>query len=284
MNLDRLHRLLVDAVRASYGDAESTGVLLSGGIDSSTVACLAPDLPAFTGYYKGAAYDERPWARLVAKGREWHEIEITPQDFMDCIDGFLRDVSPPYEGPGAFGQYMVSKYVSQHVDVVLSGEGGDELFGGYARLHIVAGQPVPEGYDDYELPEGYPTDLAEALEWEWTVNLPALLALDAQVTSAHGLIARAPMAEHPPLISYVLSLDPQERVGKWALRRAMADVVPLEILERRDKRGFPVPFVGWAQGPLRGFIAERIGYVPDPNKPWDRKWWNDLCQGQAALV
>ena len=57
-----------------------------------------------------------------------------------------------------------------------------------------------------------------------------------------------------------------------------------KILARTDKRGFPVPYVEWAQGPLRDFIGERIGYVPDVGKPWERQWWIDLCQGQTALV
>ena len=141
-----------------------TGVLLSGGIDSSTVAYFAAGLPLFTGYYEGEAYDERPWAALLTEGREWHEILITPDDFAASIDGFLSVIRPPYEGPGAFGQYMVAKYVARHVSTVLSGEGGDELFGGYARLHLVAGVPVPTGFEDYVLPADYPTDLGEALD------------------------------------------------------------------------------------------------------------------------
>ena len=277
-----LRDLIHDAVRQHV--KPDTGVLLSGGIDSSTVAYFAPELPAFTGYYAGAAYDERPWASLMTKGREWHEIEITPQDFIDNIDAFLEAVHPPYEGPGAFGQYMVAKEVSRHVGTVLSGEGGDELFGGYARLHLVAGIPPPDGYEDYQLPEGYPDNLAEALDWEWKVNLPALLALDAQVTSTHGLTAIAPMATDIRLINYVLSRSDSERVGKVMLKDAMYGYLPQEILVRKDKRGFPVPFVEWAQGPLRDFIGERIGYVPDADKPWDRKWWQDLCAGQTALV
>ena len=277
-----LRDLIHDAVRQHVGP--DTGVLLSGGIDSSTVAYFAPELPAFTGFYGGAAYDERPWAALMAQGREWHMIEITPRDFIDNIDAFLEAIHPPYEGPGAFGQYMVAKEVSKHVGTVLSGEGGDELFGGYARLHLVAGVPVPEGYEDYVLPDGYPDQLAAALDWEWRVNLPALLALDAQVTSAHGLTAIAPMATDIRLINYVLSRPDSERVGKVMLKDAMYGYLPQEILVRKDKRGFPVPFVERAQGPLREFIGERIGYIPDADKPWDRKWWQDLCAGQTALV
>ena len=278
--------MLRDLIQAAVAKhvGPRTGVLLSGGVDSSTVATFAPGLPLFTGYYQGTAYDERPWASLVAKGSEWHEIEITPDDFTDNIDLFLDAIHPPYEGPGAFGQYMVARYVTQHVDTVLSGEGGDELFGGYARLHIVAGVPVPLGFENYQLPADYPDTLEEALVWEWNINLPALLALDAQVNAAHGLTAIAPMAEDQDVIDYAMSLPPDMRVGKVALKAAMRGLLPDEILQRKDKRGFPVPYVQWANGPLRDFIGDRIGYVPDPEKPWDRKWWNDLCAGQTALV
>jgi hypothetical protein len=57
--------------------------------------------------------------------------------------------------------------------------------------------------------------------------------------------------------------------------------VPDEILDRRDKLGFPVPLVQWAQGPLRDFIGDRIGYVPDPDQPWDRGFWYDLCDSDS---
>lgn len=278
--------MLRDLIRAAveHHVGDDTGVLLSGGIDSSTVAVFADDLPLFTGYYKGHAYDERPWAALVAKDREWHEIEITPDDFVNYIDGFLEAVKPPYEGPGAFGQYMVSKYVSKHVTTVLSGEGGDELFGGYARLHLVAGVPVPAGFEKYVLPVDYPDNLEDALEWEWEVNLPALLALDAQVTGAWGLHAVAPMAEDPGVISYAMGLPADMRVGKVAIKAAMRGLLPEEILHRKDKRGFPVPYVEWANGPLQEWFMDRIGYVPDRGDPWSRKYWHDLCAGQTALV
>src|SRR5262245_43518161 len=276
-----LRDLLAAAVDKHVGP--DTGVLLSGGIDSSTVAYFAPELPLFTGYYQGAAYDERPWASLMAQGREWHEIEITPQDFVENIDACLAALEPPYAGPGTFGQFMVAKYVSRHVSVVLSGEGGDELFGGYARVHLVAGMKPPDGYSNYELPAGYPRTLREALDWEWKVNLPALLRVDEQVTSANGLTAIAPMTDIR-VANYVLGRPDIERVGKVMLKDAMYGLLPQEILTRKDKRGFPVPYVEWAQGPLREFFLDRLGYLPDPAKPWNRKYWNDLCAGQTALV
>lgn len=278
--------MLRDLIQAAVAKhlGPRTGVLLSGGIDSSTIATFAPGLPLFTGYYQGAQYDERPWASLVAKGREWHEIEITPDDFVENIDDFLNRIRPPYEGPGAFGQYMVARYVTQHVDTVLSGEGGDELFGGYARLHLVAGVPVPAGFENYRLPDGYPATLEEALVWEWDVNLKALLALDAQVNETWGMTAIAPMVESIEVINYAMDLPPDMRVGKVALKAAMRGLLPDEILNRKDKRGFPVPFVAWADGPLRDWFQDRLGYIPPVDEPWDRKWWNDLCAGQTALV
>jgi len=276
-----LRSLIGDAVRKHV--SEDTGVLFSGGIDSSTVAYFASGLPLFTGFYQGEEYDERPWARLLAKDREWHEIEITPQDFIDHLDSMLDAIEPPFAGPGTFGQFMVARYAARHVGVVLSGEGGDELFGGYARLHLVAGIDPPLGYEEYQLPAEYPRDLEAALAWEWEVNLPMLLRVDEQVTRANGLAAIAPMTD-PSVSEYVLALPAGERVGKKLLKEAMEGLLPPEILARKDKRGFPVPYVEWAQGPLRDFIGDRIGYIPDPEKPWDRKWWLDLCQAQTVLI
>ena len=93
-----------------------------------------------------------------------------------------------------------------------------------------------------------------------------------------------PDPSDPRLINYVLGRPDRERVGKVLIKEAMRGLLPDAIVDRTDKRGFPVPFVEWAQGPLRDFIGDRIGYIPDPEKPWDRKWWVDLCQGQTAMV
>ena len=82
----------------------------------------------------------------------------------------------------------------------------------------------------------------------------------------------------------MLAQDPRERVGKRMLKEAVRGLVPNVILARRDKMGFPIPLVAWAQKqPCRDFIGDRLGYLPDADKPWERGWWLELC-GQPAAV
>lgn len=271
-------RSLVDLLRAAvdyrtHGDY--VGIVLSGGLDSSTVTCLARPLPVFTGYYEAVGFDERQYARLVGKGRH-HEILIRPADFVAHFDAMCRKLRPPIMGMGTFGQYMVARYAGQFVDVVLSGEGSDELFGGYARTLLAAGEPVPVGYEDYQPPADYPVnDLAAALQYDLD-RLPDLLAVDTQMLGAFGVEGRAPFMDKR-VVNYALALPVSERVGKRHLRAAVRGIVPDEIIDRKEKMGFPIPLVAWAQEePVRTFVMDRLGYLPDPTKPWDRAWWLEL--------
>ena len=278
--------MLVDLIREAI-DARvgpNTGLVLSGGLDSSTVTALAPELPCFTGYYDLPYFDERPYARLVARG-EHHEIEITPQDFVDHFDAMCEHVKPPVQGMGTFGQFMVAKYVaSQGIKIALSGEGADELFGGYARTLLAAGEPLPSGYEDYQPPLDYPVDdLEAALQYDLD-RLPDLLAVDDAMCAAWGIEARAPFTDQK-IVDYALSLEPEERVGKRHLRKAVRGIVPHVIIDRTDKMGFPAPYALWAQEePVRSFVLDRIGYLPDPATPWNRDWWYDLVHTTQSAV
>lgn len=284
MLLDLLRRAVTDELALQARLGTRVGCVVSGGIDSSTVTLLASEhgpLPTLTGYYDGEKYDERRWASLVA-GPDWHEILITPDDFVEHIDDCIQAIGGQLVGPGAFGQYMVARYASEHVDCVLSGEGGDELFGGYARISIVARERVPDGYENLKLPDDYPPYLEAALRYE-LAGLPGLLSVDAAMTAPFGLESRAPMTDIR-VAAWALSQEPHDRVNKKLLRQAVRGFVPDAIVDRTDKRGFPVPFVEWANGPLRSFIRQRIGYTPDIDQPWARDWWYDLCAGVGAVA
>ncbi len=267
---------------------QRVGIVLSGGLDSSTVACLAPpELPTFTGYYDYPGCDERHYARMAAHEKH-HEILITPADFIENFHDMTTFLRPPIMGMGTFGQYMVAKFLrSRGIEVALSGEGSDELFGGYARQMIVAGEPPPLGYEDYQLPPDYPRELEAALAYDYE-RLPELLAVDDQMTGAWGITARAPFTD-PQIVKYALGLPATERVGKRHLREAVRGIVPDAIIDRKDKMGFPAPLVAWAQEePVRSFVMDRLGYVPNPEEPWDRRWWLEMIaiesDRSAALV
>ncbi len=115
------------------------GFLLSGGVDSTIVlACAATEtdqkISTFTVGFDNAQFeDERVYARLAAKrfGSTHHEITITPQEFWDFLPTLVRHMEEPVCDPPAVSLHYVTKLARKHVKVLLSGEGGDEAFGGY---------------------------------------------------------------------------------------------------------------------------------------------------------
>ena len=115
------------------------GVLLSGGIDSTVIlACAAAEtnhpIQTFTVGFSAADFeDERPYAELAARrfGSEHRSITVSSQDFLDSLERYIWHMEEPVSEPPAIALDFVSRLARQHVKVVLSGEGGDEAFGGY---------------------------------------------------------------------------------------------------------------------------------------------------------
>ena len=280
-----LHRLRL-ATQDALTHSGPVGMVVSGGLDSSTVAVLAreliPALPTFTGWYDEPGFDERRYARLVA-GRNHYEVEITPDDVVEHFDRIVELAPRPLQGPGMIGQYVVAMAVARTLgagSVVLSGEGSDELFGGYARLMIAIGDPdVPRGYGNYQPPDDYPTDLEGCLAYDLE-RLPDLLAVDDAMCGAWDIEARAPFTD-PRVVEFALALPPEQRVAKRYLREQVRGLVPNEIIDRKDKMGFPIPLARWAQGPLREWFMGRIGYVPTVDEQFSRRWWYELCESSC---
>ncbi len=150
---DQLLVLLQDAIRLQLRSDVPVGAHLSGGMDSSTVVSLAANLygngfHTFTGAFReGPRFDESGYARIVADkvGSIHHEIWPDAKGFMDVIPWLVYIMDEPAAGPGLFPQYYVSKLAREHVKVVLGGQGGDEIFGGYARYLVAYLEQVLKG-------------------------------------------------------------------------------------------------------------------------------------------
>lgn len=123
------------------------GVFLSGGIDSSCVAMLAEEkaarrLKTFSIAFDDPTFDESSHARVVAKqiGSEHIEERLGAHNLLDVVDVALSHLDEPLADPSYLPTFLLSRLASQHVKVVLGGDGGDELFGGYPtyRAHRFA--------------------------------------------------------------------------------------------------------------------------------------------------
>jgi len=139
-----LQKILEETVMQQLRSDVTIGTYLSGGIDSSLVTILASKflnkpLKSFSGAFKeGPEYNELEYARVAAKAAnsELYEVFPTEQEFIDLLPKLIYHLDEPVAGPGLFPQYIVSKLASKHVKVILGGQGGDEIFGGYARYMI----------------------------------------------------------------------------------------------------------------------------------------------------
>ena len=141
---NELRSLLDDSLRIQIRSDVPVGSYLSGGIDSSLVYALAAKnfeepMLAFHGrFLEGEAYDESRYAKDVVKSVNGKYFEVIPSanDFVESLPKLIAMLDEPLAGPGLFPQYMVSKLAKEHVKVVLGGQGGDEVFGGYARYLV----------------------------------------------------------------------------------------------------------------------------------------------------
>jgi asparagine synthase (glutamine-hydrolysing) len=142
--VSRLRELLEDAVRLQLRSDVPVGAHLSGGMDSTIITALAAGayggrLSTFTGRFsEGSEFDEAPYAREVARvyGTEQHEQVCTVNDMIELLPTLVYHMDEPAAGPGLLPQYMVSRVAASKVKVVLGGQGGDEIFGGYARYLV----------------------------------------------------------------------------------------------------------------------------------------------------
>ena len=141
--VNALDAVLTDAVRKQMIGDVPYGAFLSGGIDSSTIVALMQDISSnairtFSIGYAEERYNEAPQAKAIATylGTSHTEYYVSPADTLAVVDELTSIYDEPFSDASQIPTYLVSKFAREEVSVALTGDGGDELFGGYNRYAI----------------------------------------------------------------------------------------------------------------------------------------------------
>ena len=227
-----IRRSLTKSVQKRLMSDVPVGVFLSGGLDSSIIAALMKQqVSELHSFSVGLPHSpDLKAARLVAEhlGTIHHEYVYTEAEMQAVLSDviyYLESYDPALVR-SAIPCYMVSRLASEHVKVVLSGEGADELFAGYSY------------FADYEDPAALHKEAIAILEGLHNLNLQRV----DRMTMAHSLEGRVPFLD-VDFIERCMRIDPKlklqtaDRNEKWLLRKAFEDLLPKEIVWR-DKMEF----------------------------------------------
>ncbi|WP_436643321.1 N-acetylglutaminylglutamine amidotransferase [Microbaculum sp. FT89] len=300
---DRVLEALRTAVRRRMVADVPVGVLLSGGVDSSVIVGLLAEegqtgLSTFSiGFEeaKGEKGDEFVYSDLIAKtfSTDHHKIFVPSSDLMAALPETIHAMSEPMVSYDNIGFYLLSREVSKHIKVVQSGQGADEIFGGYhwypplASSNDVVSDYARVFFDrshqtlKTQLADGWiaDTDVSRDLVAEHLMRPGAAtpvdraLRLDSQVmlvddpvkrvdnmTMAWGLEARVPFLDHE-LVELAATIPPDFKLaenGKGVLKDAARLVVPSEVIDRK-KGYFPVPQLKYIDGPYLDLVRDALG-------------------------
>lgn len=299
---ERVLAALRKAVERRMVSDVPVGVLLSGGVDSSLIVGLLAEmgqhgLSTFSiGFEEahGEKGDEFRYSDLIARhyGTDHHQLFIPSSDLLKELPGAIEAMAEPMVSYDNVGFYLLSREVAKHIKVVQSGQGADEVFGGYHWYPPMAGanDPVatyakaffdrdadtlnrhlgPEWRNGCTLPldfvrehfarPGAGDPVAKALRLDSNVMLvdDPVKRVD-NMTMAWGLEARVPFLDHE--LTELAARVPSELKlaggGKGILKAAARKVIPSEVIDR-PKGYFPVPALKYISGPYLDLVRDAL--------------------------
>lgn len=278
------------------------GVLLSGGVDSSLIVGLLAEagqsgLSTFSIGFEdanGEVGNEFEYSDLIARhyDTKHHKIFVPGSELMENLPGAIAAMSEPMVSYDNIGFYLLSREVSKHIKVVQSGQGADEVFGGYHWYPPLAGAEDPLASYSKAFFDRNDETLRRQLSPEWhaggDVSLDLVrahfgqpgaddpvdkaLRLDSRImlvddpvkrvdnmTMAWGLEARVPFLDHElaELAARIPSAENLRQGGKGVLKEAARQVIPSEVIDRK-KGYFPVPQLKYIQGPYLDMVRDTL--------------------------
>ncbi|HEY1303120.1 MAG TPA: asparagine synthase (glutamine-hydrolyzing) [Vicinamibacterales bacterium] len=237
--VEELDALLGEAVRIRLMSDVPLGIFLSGGLDSSTIVAYAHKaglrpIKTFTIAFDRRGWDESPDAEVVARhfGTDHHVLRLTEQDFEQCLPDtvltLVRHFDEPFGDPSALPTYHVSKLAREHVTVILSGDGGDELFAGYSLYKGIRFAELYRRVPRWTGRRYFPAIVENAAQWlpqgprYRALHAARVLGDSERPFESRYFLKGSPC--RPDVFRQILTADAAARLGSSAVRFLADDV------------------------------------------------------------
>ncbi len=326
----KIVELLADSIKLRFRSDVPVGTCLSGGFDSSSIVSLASNsgvnkLETFSAVWEEKNCDESSYIDIVNKEYDCIPNKVNPkeEEFEKIFKELCYFQEIPTEGPGLFPQWYVMAEAKGKVKVLLDGQGGDEVFGGYFQMgaylrgiikdrrigkligesgnflqflnktgiHSFSSWLFPRQYGyltrsklsskfdilnkdflnsidqkslflDIEPPKKFGNYLNNlSYHFIRNITIPALLHYEDRSSMAHSIESRVPFLDYR-LVELGVNLNASHLshrgISRPLYRKALKPYLPEQVVNRKDKLGFPVPFTEWTRGSLKSYIQENL--------------------------
>lgn len=281
---ENIRAKLEESVRLSLRSDVPVGIFLSGGIDSSGIAAMAkkmrPGIKSFSVSFEEKSHSEADFSRLVARhfALKHYELTVTKEDAFRSVTKIASILDEPFADSSCIPTYCISRFAAKKVKVVLTGDGGDELFAGYPWHNNSAGDHMHRPAESYSKPIFTKKDLLKLYKFDYTETenscntqpdaletkrlgalnrrlyfdiktfLPSDMLVKVDRMAMLNSLEARPAMLNLDFAEFCLNIPQRLKfhrgIRKYILKKAMADILPERII-KRAKMGFSIPINIW---------------------------------------